>query len=109
MADFIFLFSRNWNVRDCDPVIDLVEVWIPVLPSWILENIQDQLILPRLMQEVENWNPLTDTMPIHAWLHPWLPLMGKCDLKIFSFCKSFLKNNLAFFYCLSSITVLCHY
>lgn len=66
----------NWNVRDCDPVIDLVEVWIPVLPSWILENIQDQLILPRLMQEVENWNPLTDTMPIHAWLHPWLPLMG---------------------------------
>ncbi|XP_014778583.1 tuftelin-interacting protein 11 [Octopus bimaculoides] len=66
----------QWNVRECNPLIDLLEVWMPVLPSWILDNIQDQLILPRLMQEVENWNPLTDTMPIHAWLHPWLPLMG---------------------------------
>lgn len=49
---------------------------MPMLPPWVMENILDQLVLPRLLQEVENWNPLTDTMPIHAWLHPWLPLMG---------------------------------
>lgn len=24
---------------------------------------------------MENWNPLTDTVPIHSWIHPWLPLM----------------------------------
>lgn len=58
-------------------MIELLETWMPVLPTWVMENILDQLVLPRLMQEVENWNPLTDTMPIHAWLHPWLPLMGK--------------------------------
>ncbi|GAB1606956.1 tuftelin-interacting protein 11-like [Argonauta hians] len=67
---------QQWNVRECNPLIDLLEVWVPVLPPWILDNIQEQLVLPRLMQEVDNWNPLTDTMPIHAWLHPWLPLMG---------------------------------
>ena len=22
------------------------------------------------------WNPLTDTTPIHTWLHPWLPPLG---------------------------------
>ena len=54
---------------------------MPMLPPWVMENIQDQLVLPRLLQEVENWNPLTDTMPIHSWLHPWLPLMGKCSIQ----------------------------
>lgn len=24
---------------------------------------------------MESWNPLTDTVPIHSWVHPWLPLM----------------------------------
>ncbi|XP_053397449.1 tuftelin-interacting protein 11-like [Mercenaria mercenaria] len=66
----------KWSCRQCDPVIELLETWMPLLPTWVMENILDQLVLPRLMQEVENWNPLTDTMPIHAWLHPWLPLMG---------------------------------
>lgn len=66
----------KWNVRDCDPLIELLETWMPMLPPWVFENIQDQLVLPRLLQEVENWNPLIDTMPIHSWLHPWLPLMG---------------------------------
>ncbi|XP_048777997.2 tuftelin-interacting protein 11-like [Ostrea edulis] len=65
----------KWNVRVCNPIIEVLETWLPVLPPWIMENIFDQLVLPRLLQEVENWNPLTDTMPIHAWLHPWLPLM----------------------------------
>lgn len=58
-------------------MIELLETWLPLLPGWILENLLDQLILPRLQAEVEGWNPLTDTMPIHSWLHPWLPLMGE--------------------------------
>ena len=55
----------------------MLDAWQPALPMWIMENILDQLVLPRLLTEVENWNPLTDTMPIHSWLHPWLPLMGR--------------------------------
>ena len=27
--------------------------------------------------EVDLWDPLTDTVPVHAWIHPWLPLMGE--------------------------------
>lgn len=23
-----------------------------------------------------SWNPCADRVPIHSWLHPWLPLMG---------------------------------
>lgn len=35
----------------------LVIIWLPVAP------------------QVDNWNPLTDTVPIHSWIHPWLPQM----------------------------------
>jgi len=51
---------------------------MPLLPNWILENILDLLVLPKLTLEVEEWNPLTDTVPIHTWIHPWLPLLRKC-------------------------------
>ena len=62
--------------RYCAPVIDLLEVWLPLLPEWIMLNILEQIVLPRLQNEVETWDPTTDTVPIHTWIHPWLPLMG---------------------------------
>lgn len=40
------------------------------------ENLQSQLVLPRLRAEVDAWEPRSDPQPIHLWLHPWLPLMG---------------------------------
>ena len=71
-----FAFSQ-WNVRNPDALIEVLESWMPLLPPWMFQNILDQLVNPKLQMEVDRWNPLTDTMPIHAWLHPWLPLMGK--------------------------------
>ena len=70
-----FLYSQ-WNVRNPDALIEVLESWMPLLPPWMFQNILDQLVNPKLQMEVDRWNPLTDTMPIHAWLHPWLPLMG---------------------------------
>ncbi|XP_046748597.1 septin-interacting protein 1 [Diprion similis] len=67
---------QQWACRQPDPLVDLLEQWIPLLPGWILENILDLLVLPKLTLEVEEWNPLTDTVPIHTWIHPWLPLIG---------------------------------
>ena len=66
----------SWSVRKPDNVLDLLDAWLPLLPEWILHNILEQIVLPALTNEVENWNPLTDTVPIHAWIHPWLPLMS---------------------------------
>ncbi|XP_011299706.1 tuftelin-interacting protein 11 [Fopius arisanus] len=67
---------QQWTCRQSDPLIELIECWTPLLSSWILENILDLLVLSKLTLEVEEWNPLTDTVPIHTWIHPWLPLMG---------------------------------
>ena len=75
--------------RICNPVIDLLECWMPLLPSWVMDNILDQMVLPRLHKEVETWDPTTDTMPIHAWVHPWLPLMGTT----IAFCEAFMSSS----------------
>ncbi|KAK2825247.1 hypothetical protein Q7C36_019174 [Tachysurus vachellii] len=65
----------QWQPRNVGPMVDLVDCWAPVLPLWILDYVLEQLIFPRLQKEVDNWNPLTDTVPIHSWIHPWLPQM----------------------------------
>lgn len=66
---------------------------MPLLPSWILENILDLLILPKLTLEVEEWNPLTDTVPIHTWIHPWLPSLRKYIRKQVCIYISIIQTN----------------
>ena len=74
---FFIFFSESWKVKECDDIIGFLELWQPLLPEWVIDNINEQLILPRLQKGVDSWNPTQDRMPIHAWLHPWLPFMGK--------------------------------
>lgn len=81
----LFSFS-SWNPRDSDPLINLMETWKPLLPQWIMDNIFNKLIMPKLLIEVNTWNPLTDTTPIHIWIHPWIPLLGEFSIILFLYC-----------------------
>src|SRR3712207_2709243 len=47
-----------------------------------------------LLLQVENWNPLTDTVPIHSWIHPWLPLMQARLEPLYSPIRSKLSSAL---------------
>ncbi|KAM3589132.1 hypothetical protein VKS41_000010 [Umbelopsis sp. WA50703] len=66
--------NNNWNPREPDSIIQLLEAWAPpLLPLFIYENIIDQLILPKLSKAVSDWDPRNDPVQIHTWIHPWLP------------------------------------
>lgn len=53
------------------------------------------LVLPKLTLEVEDWNPLTDTVPIHTWIHPWLPLLrNRLDTQIYPIIRRKLGSAL---------------
>lgn len=66
-----------WEPRDCAPLITLFETWTPpLIPVWIQSSILQCVVLPRITRAVHNWNPMQDTVPIHTWLHPWLPLLS---------------------------------
>uniref|UniRef100_A0A4W5MJL3 Tuftelin interacting protein 11 n=1 Tax=Hucho hucho TaxID=62062 RepID=A0A4W5MJL3_9TELE len=84
----------GWQPRMVGPIVDCVEVWAPLLPLWILNHILEQLIFPRLQREVDSWNSLTDTVPIHSWLHPWLPLLQSWVEPLYLPIRSKLANAL---------------
>ncbi|XP_069850723.1 tuftelin-interacting protein 11 [Dipodomys merriami] len=91
-------FVRNivtqWQPRNCEPMVDFLDSWAHIIPVWVLENILDQLVFPKLQKEVDSWNPLTDTVPIHSWIHPWLPLMQARLEPLYSPIRSKLSSAL---------------
>ncbi|VDO28032.1 unnamed protein product [Haemonchus placei] len=69
--------SLTWDPRDhMEPMLRVIEMWLPVLPGWMKENILEQVIIPRIEDRVSSWDPLTDSIPIHSWLVPWLAVLG---------------------------------
>ncbi len=62
----------QWNTRNPDALIDFLKGWSDLVPVRIMQNIRDLIVLPRLQSEVAQWDPMTDPVPLHSWLHPWL-------------------------------------
>jgi tuftelin-interacting protein 11 len=65
-----------WDVKNPGPLMRVLDAWHDVLPDLVLDNILENLVLPKLAMQVEDWNPRVDTVPIDKWLHPWLPFFG---------------------------------
>lgn len=67
----------DWSPRDFEPCIQLFEQCQATLPAHTIEDLGAHIVLPRLQVEVDSWDPRTDKMPLHVWIHPWLPILGQ--------------------------------
>ncbi|BFF93517.1 septin-interacting protein 1 [Drosophila madeirensis] len=65
-----------WQPKEHPPMAALLDAWAPLLPTWVLDSVLEQLVLPRLVTGVYDWDPLTDTVPIHSWVLPWHAILG---------------------------------
>lgn len=58
-------------------MLKLIEESSQLIPSEIINHVLENMILSQIQLEVEQWDPLTDLVPIHLWIHPWLPYLSK--------------------------------
>jgi tuftelin-interacting protein 11 len=56
------------------------------MPKWMLFNIANQLIIPKLLYAIENWNFKTGYQ-IHSWLFPWYPIFGDLLYPLWTACR----------------------
>lgn len=63
-------------------MLKLVEQSSELIPIDIINTILENMILPKIQSEVEQWDPLTDLLPIHLWIHPWLPYLSESTFNI---------------------------
>lgn len=77
--------ALRWDPRSNSPLMmTLMQYWLPLLPGWIVDNIFDQIIIPRIATAVDNWDPINDDQPLDQWLAPWHDLLGDRLLDIFA-------------------------
>eukprot|EP01042_Synura_sphagnicola_P000827 gene827-919_t len=68
---------NQWRPRE-QPwgAVKLMERLKPMTSPSAFELLSSSILLPKLTQEVQEWSPTTDSIPINSWLHPWLGLLG---------------------------------
>ena len=65
--------SVVWNVRQPGKLIEMIEDLKLVYTESKVDLLLTEFVMPRLNEAVTNWEPARDEIPIHSWLHPWLP------------------------------------
>ncbi|KAK4665201.1 uncharacterized protein QC763_510320, partial [Podospora pseudopauciseta] len=71
---------REWNVREPDQLIAVLEAWDDLLPGFVrTQLLQD--IIRKLEEAVRKWQPKrhSEHLP-HTWIFPWLPYLPSVHL-----------------------------
>ncbi len=70
--------TNTWDVHDPSSLLTLLDLWTPLLPAFIKSQILDNLVVRKLDEALQSWNPKkrsrTSQLP-HLWLFPWFPYL----------------------------------
>ncbi|GAX75346.1 hypothetical protein CEUSTIGMA_g2790.t1 [Chlamydomonas eustigma] len=66
----------GWEPREPEPLLTFLDEWESLLPPAAMGHVLEMLVMPKLRKATSDWEPRMETVPVHAWLHPWLPHLG---------------------------------
>ncbi|RLM74530.1 hypothetical protein C2845_PM15G14140 [Panicum miliaceum] len=64
--------AETWEAIDPEPMVRFLETWGDALPLPAIQRLLEQAVMPKL-SAAPRWEPV----PCHAWVHPWIPLLGR--------------------------------
>ncbi|GAA6060714.1 hypothetical protein JCM10212_003335 [Sporobolomyces blumeae] len=72
--------NNDWSPSNPSPAVTLLTTWSPLLPTFLRDNILDQLILPKLSSAVSDWSATAyrkgQSAGLHTIVFPWLEAAG---------------------------------
>lgn len=71
--------NNHWQPSDPHPAVALFTAWSPLLPTFVRDNVLDQLVLPKLSKAIAEWSPSAlkrGGAPLHSIVFPWLEHAG---------------------------------
>ncbi|KAK4698524.1 tuftelin-interacting protein 11, partial [Phenoliferia sp. Uapishka_3] len=73
--------NNSWSPSIPHPAVQVFTTWTPLLPSFLRDNILDQLILPKVSKAISDWSPSAARRPggvgLHTIVFPWLEHAGE--------------------------------
>lgn len=68
---------NNWDPKNHSVLLNLLDTWASLLPSHILDNILEKMVLARISTGIDLWDPTTANLPVDLWVIPWHNLLGE--------------------------------
>jgi len=58
-------------VKEYERITNTVEEYKDIFPNFIKEYLYCSVILPKLLEAIDLWNPISDKILINEWIFPW--------------------------------------
>lgn len=80
--------SYRWDPTHPEVLVDFLESLRAVIPGVLLRIYAEDVVVPKLLQQVQSWRHDEDSPGLHNWIFPWLPITGRRVLSpVFSECR----------------------